>query len=158
MGLHPSDCYQHLLKDPTPDDVDLETIYPDGDGFIPIDQLGSLLLLASTYDHNPELIANILDSISTQQRLKMHKRLVDAYIDEANLNVIDAIILLGLIMQNHIATNDIPPFTNPQDPASSEFLEYLQVLLTPIVTTQFFNFIREWQLQQQLVPQRIYDH
>jgi hypothetical protein len=130
LGLRPNDYYQHLLKHPTPDGMDLETIYPDGDGFIPVDQLGSLLLLASTSSRNSAELVKELGSIPVQERLEVHRRLVDAYLDEANFNVIDAIILFGMIVEKDLKPKDFPTFTNPQDPDSSEFLEYIQVSLS----------------------------
>jgi hypothetical protein len=133
VGLRPTDFYQHLLKDPTPGDLDFEMLYPDGDGFIPIDQPGSLLLLASTYNHNSADLKTLLGSIPSEERLTLHKRLVDAYLDEANFNMIDAIILLGLIMEKDLSPTDIPPFNLPLDPASEEFLEYLQVHPIPMM-------------------------
>lgn len=61
----------------------------------------------------------------------MHRYLVDAYLDEANLNVIDAIVLLGMMIAQCLLPEEFPSFTSPQDPAPAEFLEYLQVLTYP---------------------------
>jgi hypothetical protein len=64
----------------------------------------------------------------------MHRYLVDAYLDEANLNVIDAIVLLGMMIAQRLLPEEFPSFTSPQDPAPAEFLEYLQVLTSPKAT------------------------
>lgn len=157
IGLHPKDFYQHLVKDSTPEDMDFETIYPDGDGFIPVDQLGSLLLFACTYRYNPTELLNLLNSIPNQDLLALHIHLVDSYLDEANFNIIDSIVLLGMIIEKDLDTTDIPAFSMPQTDTSSEFLEYLQVSNPLSFLGTSVDFVREWLLQQQLVLQRIYD-
>ena len=107
--------------------MDLESSYPEGDGFIPIDPIGSLLLLTTSYATDSTDLEKLLNDIPTKDCLATHQRLVDSYLDEANFNVIDAIVLLGMIIEKRLTPPDLPSFTNPQDPAPSKFLEYLQV-------------------------------
>ena len=153
IGLTPSRLFDYAVS-PPPDDVDLETNYPEGDSFVLIDPLGCLLLFASNYTHNPSVITEATAAYSRTDLLAMHRYLVNAYLDEATFNVIDAIILLGLMIAHRLLPEDLPPFISLQDPVSSGILEYLQVLLLPL--RRFI--IREWQPWQRLVRQRIYDH
>jgi hypothetical protein len=126
VGLTTTKLYQYVHNPPS-NDVDLESSYPEGDEFIPIDPVGSLLLLATSYSTNPADLEKLLTNIQNADCLSMHRRLVDSYLDEATFNVIDAIVLLGMIIEKRLTTNDLPSFASPQDPAPSEFLEYLQV-------------------------------
>ena len=126
MGLTTAKLY-HYLQNPPSNDVDLEWSYPEGDEFIPIDPVGSLLLLATSYSTNPTDLEKLLTDSQNTDCLSMHRRLVDSYLDEATFNVIDAIVLLGMIIEKRLTTKDLPSFANPQGPAPSEFLEYLQV-------------------------------
>jgi hypothetical protein len=130
LGLTPSRLFDYAVN-PPPDDIDLETSYPEGDSFIPIDPVGALLLFTSTYTHDPNIINEVTATYSSNDLLAMHRYLVDVYLDEASLNVVDAIILLGMMIQQRLLPEDIPSFSSPQDPAPSEFLEYLQVLTCP---------------------------
>ena len=126
VGLTTTKLYQYIQNPPS-NDVDLESSYPEGDEFIPIDPVGSLLLLATSYSTDPADLEKLLADTQNTDCLPMHRRLVDSYLDEATFNVIDAIVLLGMIIEKRLTTNDLPSFSSPQGPAPSEFLEYLQV-------------------------------
>lgn len=121
IGLTTEKLYQYV-KAPPSDNVDLETSYPEGDTFIPIDPLGSLLLLVGTRISDLELLLE-----GKKNNLAIHRRLVNSYFEEATFGVVDAIVLLGIIITKRLTTNDIPSFTVGQDPESTQFFEYLQV-------------------------------
>jgi hypothetical protein len=153
LALTPSRLFDYAVS-PPPDEIDLETSFPEGDSFVPIDPVGALLLFACTYTHDPNVINEVTAAYSSTDLLAMHRCLVDAYLDEASLNVVDAIILLGMTIGQRLLPEDLPSFTSPQDPAPSEFLEYLQVLSyageSPLI-------IREWLPWQRHVRLRISD-
>lgn len=124
--MTPSQLFDYAIS-PPPDEIDLETSYPEGDSFIPIDPIGSLLLFATAYSYDQNVISETFSAYSSTDLLAMHRYLVDAYLDEATWNVVDAIVLLGMMIVQRLLPVDLPSFTSPQDPAPSEFLEYLQV-------------------------------
>jgi hypothetical protein len=105
-----------------PEDVDPDTVYPEGDTFISIDPIGSLLLLANDYTRDSATAPG-----GHEYSLSMHMRLVDEYLDDAPLSVVDAIVLLGIKVEEDLTKEDIPPFTDPESPEAAGFLEYLQV-------------------------------
>lgn len=124
-----------------PEDIDPDSVYPDGDSFIPIDPLGSLLLFSNKYTLNPTDTETCLLKHSTKDLLSLHKRLVDSYLDEASFNIIDAILLLGLHLSTSISSEDLPSFVDPTDAPSSDFLEYLQVPSLPLSESLRFNLL-----------------
>jgi hypothetical protein len=114
-------------------DFDPDAVYPDGDSYIPIDPLGSLLLFANKYSLNPDQMEDFLQQYTSKDLLTVHQRLVNYYLDEASFNIIDAILLLGLHLSTKLSPNDIPLLHDPTTSSSSDFLEYLQVTSrTPI--------------------------
>jgi len=109
------------------DDSDTESRYPEGDSVIPIDSVGCLLLLAhASTTHLPDL-RRVLNKNPAKHNLALHQRLVADYLRGANLAVIDAIVLLGMLIESNLERRDLPTFTGPIDPAPKQFLEYLQV-------------------------------
>lgn len=59
--------------------------------------------------------------------LTVHQQIVDTFLDDARLNAVDAILLLGMIVEETISKDDLPSFEPPDDLKPTEFLEYLQV-------------------------------
>jgi hypothetical protein len=125
-GLTCNALYEHILSDSRPEGAH-ELSYPEGDGFIPISPVGCLLLFASSYVYDTNDFENVLHKLGSKDALAMHKSLVYKYLDEPPLNVVDAIILIGILVTQKLTAQDLPSFTTPQDPAPSQFLEYLQV-------------------------------
>ena len=104
--------------------------YPEGDSVIPIDGVGCLLLLAhASTSHLPDL-RTILHKSAAKPNLILHQRLVADYLHGANLAVVDAIVLLGMLIESNLERRDLPTFTGPTDPAPKQFLEYIQVSLS----------------------------
>jgi len=126
--MTPSLLYSHLFLDLGHDELEQELVYPEGDSFIPISPLGCLLLLAASYSFSPTEIDTLFQSQESLKLLKLHQDLVAEYLDGAALNVTDAILLLGMLLEPHLTETNMPSFKDPQNLETSEFLEYLQVL------------------------------
>jgi len=138
-------------------DMDLDSVYPDGDSFIPIDTLGSLLLFTKKYSVYPEEVEIFLNGYTSKQLLEIHQRLVESYLDEASFNIIDAILLLGLHLSTKLSPNDIPLLKNPTTSSSPspspDFLDYIQVTSLP---SPHYNLTsREYQQQHRPVLPKI---
>ena len=127
MGLNARHLWD-ILNDFRSDDSDPGSIYPEGDSFIRVDKIGVLLLLGSLYHRDPADLETILIKTSNKELLALHTRLVDEFLGGATLNVIDGIVLLGIIIEHRLSSADMPSFAVPHDSASTEFFEYLQAL------------------------------
>lgn len=107
--------------------LDPDFVYPQGDSFIQVDGHGSLLLLASSYQYSRNGLENFLARTPNRDLLVWYQRVVDEHLEDASLNVVDAIVLLGMIIEKQLTTADMPPFDVPHQPDSIEFLECLHV-------------------------------
>ena len=107
--------------------MDPESTYPEGDGFIPIDTTGCILFFANAYFHESAQVESILNERSNEDLLTMHRSLVNAYFDEPTLNMIDAVVLIGMLVSKRLTNKDFPEFAVPNDLTAAEFLEYIQV-------------------------------
>jgi hypothetical protein len=121
-SLDPSKLYESLFSYSLPEDVDPDAVYPLGDTFISIDPIGSLLLLANEYTRDAAIAPG-----GHEDSLSMHMRLVDEYLDDAPLSVVDAIVLVGIRVEKDLTKENTPPFKDPESPEAASFLEYLQV-------------------------------
>jgi hypothetical protein len=121
-SLDHSKLYDSLFSSSLPEDVDPDTVYPEGDTFISINPIGSLLLLANEYTSDSVSVPG-----ANEDLLSMHRRLVDEYLDDAPLSVVDAIVWLGIRIEKDLTKEDFPPFTDPETPEAAGFLEYIQV-------------------------------
>jgi|SRR5579859_7823228 len=102
--------------------------YPNGDAFIPINELGCLLLFVHNVSRSPDT-QYLYDDAPNQSPLDIHRRLVSRFLDDATRNVVDAVLFLGIVYEQHIKPDyAFPSFTEPHDAQTTEFLEYIQVL------------------------------
>lgn len=125
-GLSLEKMYSYLRNLPV-DESDPDTQYPEGDSVIPINGEGCLLLLAQASCKPLSDLETILNKTPAKETLALHQTLVATFLDGANLALIDAIILLGLLILPNLKPTDIPPFTAPTDPDPTAFLQYIQV-------------------------------
>jgi Uncharacterised protein family, YAP/Alf4/glomulin len=130
VGLSIEKLYSYI-RNPPVDESDLDSQYPEGDSVIPINEEGCLLLLAHASTTHLSDIETILNKFPTKETLALHQNVVATSLDGANLALIDAIILLGLLLLPNLKPTDIPPFTAPTDPDPTAFLQYIQVSPTP---------------------------
>ena len=126
--------YSHLFLDLGHDELEPELVYPEGDSFIPVSPLGCLLLLAASYTFSPIDASTLFQGQESAKLLKLHQELVAEYLDGSAMNVTDAILLLGMLLEPHLTEANMPSFDDPQSLETSEFLEYLQVFPQEIQT------------------------
>jgi hypothetical protein len=124
------ELYDNILPATRDDDLDSDSIYPEGGEHVFINNLGCLLLFATSYfcdaiDDQPTFDA-VLNSQTSEDLLLLHRRIVDQYIDEAAPSTLDAIILIGFAIVKKLSPENFPPF-DPETSSSSEILEYIQV-------------------------------
>jgi hypothetical protein len=122
IGLSPKYLYEHTLSSPLPENIDPDSVYPEGDTFIPIDQTGSILILANLY-----LDDSASTPVDNEDLFSWHMSIVDQHLDDAPFSVVDAILFLGMKVEEHLTAEDMPSFEDPQSSEASSFLDYLQV-------------------------------
>jgi hypothetical protein len=122
--------YRRLLTPPI-DESDADSRYPEGDSVICVDEVGCLLLLGHASTTRLSALEAVLAKIPAKENLHLHQRLVAEYLDGANLAIIDALVLLGMLIEQRLESEDFPAFTKPTDAQPVKFLEYVQVSLRP---------------------------
>lgn len=122
IGLSPKNLFEYTLSSKLPKNIDRDSVYPRGDTFIRIDKFGSILLLASMCLDNSASIP-----VDNEDVFSWHMRIADQHLDDAPFSVVDAILFLGMKVEEHLTTEDMPSFEDPESSEASSFLEYLQV-------------------------------
>jgi hypothetical protein len=134
VGLSIEKLCSYIRNRPV-DESDPDSQYPEGDSVISLNGEGCLLLLAQASTTHLSDLQRLLNKTPAKENLATHQTLVATVIDGANLALIDAITLLGLLILPSLKSKDIPPFTGPTDPDPIAFLQYIQVLPPSRFTT-----------------------